>query len=247
MPPSDPSIVLPRSVAPAASSWRAELWFRARRHFLLKFVGTTAYVWLFFIGYFHLLRHPSQPPVDMPLTAFDLWLPAQPAMLLPYLSLWFYIGVGPGLELRLRELLAYGLWVGALCLTGLTLFWLWPNQVPAAWRAEVAALPVFSLLHGVDAAGNACPSMHVAAAVFTAMRVHDTLRRCGAPALLRWVNAGWCLAIAYSTVAVRQHVLVDALSGAALGALFAWPSLVWRPGAVRLAPADAAAPQVARY
>lgn len=209
--------------------WRSALGRRLVSHLPLKIVGVSGVTWVFFLGYFELLRHPAGAAVVMPLTAVDQWVPAQPAMLAAYLSLWFYIGVGPGIELKLRELVVYGLWVGALCLTGLALFWAWPTQVPPAWRAELAAHPLFAMLQGVDAAGNACPSMHVAAAVFTAIRVDDTLRRTGVPAALRRFNALWCLAIAYSTVAVRQHVALDALAGALLGAAFAWPSMRWRP------------------
>ena len=78
-----------------ALPWTAEIALRMRRLFLLKLVGTIAFTWLFFIGYFQLLRHPTQPPITMPLTALDLLIPFQPYTLAAYLSLWFYIGVVP--------------------------------------------------------------------------------------------------------------------------------------------------------
>ena len=53
------------------SPWTAEIWLRMRRHFLVKLVGTSAFTWLFFIGYFHLLRYPAYPVTMMPLTALD--------------------------------------------------------------------------------------------------------------------------------------------------------------------------------
>ena len=83
---------------------------------------------------------------------------------------------------------------------------------------------------GVDAAGNACPSMHVAVAIFTAIWVEHILRGAGAPAWLRLVNGLWFAAIVYSTLAVKQHVVLDAVAGAVLGIAFAIPSLRWRPG-----------------
>ena len=86
---------------------------------------------------------------------------------------------------------------------------------------DVSGFAGFSLLQGVDATGNACPSLHVATAVFTAVWVERLLRIVGVPPALRWLNLGWVLAIAYSTVAIRQHVVLDAVAGAALGALFA--------------------------
>jgi membrane-associated phospholipid phosphatase len=140
-----------------------------------------------------------------------------------------YVGVAPGLQLRFKELVVYGLWAGALCLTGLALFYFWPTQVPTLAR-ELSDFPGFAILQGVDVAGNACPSMHVAIAIFTAIWVEHILRQAGAPLVLRLVNAAWFAAIAYSTLAVKQHVVLDVLAGALLGIAFAGPSLHWRPG-----------------
>ncbi len=85
------------------------------------------------------------------------------------------------------------------------------------------------MLQGVDAAGNACPSMHVAAAMFTVIRVEQVLRDARTPVVLRLLNLLWFAAIAWSTLAVKQHVVLDAVAGALLGIAFAVPSLRWRP------------------
>ena len=217
---------MPPSPSP---SWTAEIALRIRRHLLLKLVGTTAFIWVFFIGYFHLLRHPTQPPAVMPLTALDALIPFQPQTLAAYLSLWFYVGIAPGLQLTFAELLVYGLWIGALCLTGLGLFHFWPSAVPPM-LPDVSGIPGFEMLRGVDAAGNACPSMHVAVAIFSAIWLEHLLRQAGTPLALRVVNAAWFLAIAWSTLAIKQHVVLDVVAGALLGIAFALPSLRWRPG-----------------
>ena len=94
---------------------------------------------------------------------------------------------------------------------------------------DVSGLTGFAMLQGVDKSGNACPSMHVAIAIFTAIRTEQVLREVAAPGWLRAINIGWFLAIAFSTLAIRQHVALDALAGAALGVAFALPSLRWRP------------------
>jgi membrane-associated phospholipid phosphatase len=57
------------------------------------------------------------------------------------------------------------------------------------------------------------------------------VRALRAPTWMRWVNAAWCLGIAWSTVAVRQHVVLDVVGGLLLGALFALAS---RPGRARV-------------
>jgi hypothetical protein len=218
----------PGPLSHPSQRWASDLGLRFRRYLPLKVVGTTVWTWLFFIGYFHLLREPTGPVTVMPITALDRWIPFQPAALIPYFSLWVYVGVAPGLQLTFRELLSYGLWVSALLLTGLGFFYLWPNQIPTIPK-DPTDFPGFEILRGVDAAGNACPSMHVAAAIFTAIWVDHVFRLVRVPAWLRAVNGAWFLAIVYSTLATRQHVALDALAGAALGIAFAIPSLYWRP------------------
>jgi membrane-associated phospholipid phosphatase len=214
--------------SPTRPPWIQDIGQRLRVHQLLKITGTTVWIWIFFIGYFHLLRHPMHPVTEMPLTVIDHWVPFQPAWLIPYLSLWFYVGIAPGLQRSFRELVVYGLWAGALCIAGLAFFALWPTRVPSL-PLDAGGFPGFALLRGIDASGNACPSMHVAIAIFTACWIEHIFKAAGTPALLRWINLAWFLAITYSTLATGQHVFLDAAGGALLGGVFAWASLRWRP------------------
>ena len=208
-----------------------------RRHLFFKATGTTLWTWAFFVGYFHLLRHVTYPVTIMPLTPLDAAMPAVPAAIVPYLSLWIYVGIAPGLQRTFRELLAYGLWAGLLCTTGLAIFYRWPTRIPPLLFAS-SGFPGFDLLAGIDAAGNACPSMHVAIALFSAIWSDVLLRECRTPAALRAVSWTWFAAITFSTMAIRQHVLVDVVAGALLGVAFAVPSLAWRPA--RASPTKAA-------
>lgn len=86
----------------------------------------------------------------------------------------------------------------------------------------------------MDAAGNACPSLHVATAMFTTIRIEQVLRNAGTPRWPRIINALWFFAIAWSTLAIKQHVVLDAMAGAVLGIVFALLSMRWRPGAQQL-------------
>ncbi len=214
--------------APAHPGWQFELWSRARELFWLKLLGTALWTTAFFVGYFELLRNPVHPVTVMPLTWVDALVPFQPAMLWPYLSLWFYIGIAPGLQRGFGQLMSYGLWTVVLMGSGLAIFYFWPTAVPQL-VLDRSGHPGFALLEGVDAAGNASPSMHVASAVFTAIRLHAVLREVGAPMALRVANGVWALLIAWSTMAVRQHVALDVAGGAALGLVVALASLRWRP------------------
>jgi hypothetical protein len=208
----------------APPDWMADLRHRMLIHLPLKLVGVSAFMWVFFAAYFHLLRYPVHPVTTMPLTWLDHATPFQPYWLGAYLSLWVYTGVAPGLMLRVREMAIYGVWAAGMCLSGLVCFYLWPTAVPHL-ALDVSGYPGFQLLRGVDAAGNACPSLHVAAAVFTAVWIERVLRTMAAAPALRWGNGLWAAAIVYSTLAVKQHVVWDAVCGAVLGGVWAWVSL----------------------
>jgi membrane-associated phospholipid phosphatase len=191
----------------------------------LKALGITAFMALFFVAYFHLLRHPARAVTVMPLTALDRAIPFQPAAYAAYVSLWFYVCLAPGLLRTRRELLAYALWAAGLCLAGLACFYFAPTAVPPRPADPGAQYPALALLQGVDAAGNACPSLHVATALFSAIWIDRLLRGIAAPGALLWANCAWLTLIVYSTLAIRQHVAIDVVAGAALGAVFGWASL----------------------
>jgi PAP2 superfamily len=221
MSPSPPSTLPAPTLAPP---WQTLLVQRMRYLWWLKFLGVCIFMWLFFAGYFHTLRHPVHEVVVMPLTWLDHAVAFQPRALWIYLSLWVYVGVAPGLLLRFRELVVYALWIGALCLVGLACFHFWPTAVPRP-ALDLTAYPGFALLQGVDAPGNACPSLHVATAVFTALWVEHVLRSIGTPLWLRGANGLWVGAIVWSTLATKQHVAWDVAGGFALALVFAALSL----------------------
>ena len=114
--------------------------------------------------------------------------------------------------------MAYGLSALLLALVGLLIFFFWPTAVPAM-DVDWSRYPAFAFLKTVDASGNACPSLHAAFAVFTAIWLQRIFRQANAGLLPGLLNGLWCLAILYSTLATRQHVLIDAMSGAALGGI----------------------------
>ncbi len=192
-------------------------------HFWFKSLGTTAFMAAFFTAYLYLLRHPAVPATIMPTTIVDDLVGFDPLALPFYLSLWPYVSLPPMLMLTRREIIGYGAWIGSLSLLGLSIFYFWPSAVPPA-NIDWAQYPGMAFLKGVDAAGNACPSMHVATAVFSSFWLHGQLPRLGLGSRARLANIAWCMAIAYSTLATKQHVAIDVLTGAVLGFLVAWYS-----------------------
>lgn len=235
MPPSPPALnrPAPGATAPPASvagragtAWAGQLLRRVQHRFWLKFLGISGFMWVFFTAYFHLLRHPVRPVTVMPLTAVDEWVTFQPWAFWAYVSLWVYVGIPAGAARTLREVLRQGAWAAALCGVGLACFYAWPTAVPAAGQAlDSARHAGFAALQGLDAAGNACPSLHVATALFAAAWNQRLLRELRAPRWASGVNALWAGLIVYSTMAIKQHVFLDVLGGTLLAAVFAALSL----------------------
>lgn len=185
-------------------------------HFWFKMFGTMAYTFIFFVGYVYLLKHPSFDTFTVPVIWLDSVIAFNPAALPIYLSLWFYVSIPPMLMLTRRQVVTYGVRITGLCVAAFTFFYLWPNAVPPA-DIDWAKYPGVAFLKGVDAAGNACPSLHVATAVFSALWLHWRFKSLGLGGGVQWANALWCVAIAYSTLATKQHVAVDVVAGVALG------------------------------
>ena len=209
------------------SPWYRQLAKAIRRHLVLKSIGTTLFISLFFGAYFYLLNSPAYSTTVMPFTPLDRLIGFEPLAMPLYISLWVYVSLPPALLATRRELHGYGSAMAGTCLAGLVIFYFWPTAVPAA-DIDWARYPGVEFLKSMDASGNAFPSLHVATAIFSGLWLHHLLRRFGGPPWLLIINGLWCIGIIYSTLATRQHVAVDVLGGLLLGALGAGLSLRYR-------------------
>ena len=198
------------------NAWSRDFYRRLIAHWPLKTVAIPAALAAFFLVYFYLLDHPPGSVAIVPIVALDRWISFQPFAIVPYASLWLYVALGAGMARGRRELSVYAAAVLGMSLFGFGVFLVWPNATPS-FAIDWSQHGSVAFLKRVDAAGNACPSLHVAFAVFTAIWIERLLRLIGSP---RWVRAGnalWALAIVYSTLATKQHLVADALAGAAIG------------------------------
>jgi membrane-associated phospholipid phosphatase len=191
-----------------------------RTLWVAKVTGTILSMPVFFVVYFWLLKHPLFPITIIPATAVDRMTGFWPEALPLYASLWLYVVLPPMFLRNRRELGSYGLAAIGLSAIAFVFFLFWPTSVPK-FETDWSQHPTFAFLKTVDASGNACPSLHVAFAVFTAIWLRHLLREMGAGHLVRALNWLWCLGITYSTIAIRQHVALDVLAGAVLGAIVA--------------------------
>ena len=178
---------------------------------------------VFFTAYFFLLKNPAFPVTVMPLLAMDHWVVFSPLALIPYFSLWVYCSLPVMVMPERARLINFGIWIGVMCLFALSIFYFLPSAVPAA-NIDWSQHPGVSFLKAVDAAGNACPSMHVAAAVYSSFWLYWLLAELRMGWRAQSVQIIWGLAIVYSTLATKQHVSLDVWAGIALGIAFAWGS-----------------------
>jgi membrane-associated phospholipid phosphatase len=190
-------------------------------HFWFKFIGTTAFTYLFFVAYIYLLKHPAFPVTFIPEIVVDRYIGFNPFALPLYLSLWVYLSLPVMLITTRRTIIEYGFWIAAMCTVGLTAFYFWPSAIPSA-HIDWSRYPGMDFLKCADAAGNACPSLHVATAAFSCFWLNQQLQSHGLGTGTRAFSLLWCLGIVYSTMATKQHVVIDVIAGVALALAFAW-------------------------
>ncbi len=201
--------------------WRSECAGRIMHLWFFKATGTALFAGIFFYSYFALLQSPVYPVTLMPTTWVDDHIALWPPAFYFYVSLWLYTALVPALQKSLLWLIGYGCAMGALCLTGLLFFLFFPTAVPFSpdsWPADAG----LSILRKVDMSGNACPSLHVATAAFTAVCMHKLLRDMHCPPWLQVSNWVWCALIVYSTMGIKQHVMWDVAAGLVLALVFAF-------------------------
>ncbi len=189
---------------------------RLRAHPVVKAAGLTCGMTVFFVAYFAVLSHPRFPVTVVPELALDRAIPFSPGWVLPYFSLWVYVSLYPSLLTERRELVHYAVAAIGLSIAGLAIFFFWPTVI-AQPAIDWTQYPSVAFLKTVDAAGNVCPSLHVAFAAFTACALQRLLIETGVARACRWLSLLWACAIIYSTLAIKQHVTLDVAAGLALG------------------------------
>lgn len=192
---------------------------------LAKTLSTTGLTGLFLTGYIYVSRHPMFAVTTMPALPIDHWIGFHPQAVVVYLSLWLYLTLGVALMGRAAELVRF--WTAAMSLAcaGIVCFSLFPTAIPPA-MATWGHSSLFAFLRDADECGNACPSLHTGFAVLLCAVIDSVLPRGGRASVLRLGNALWAAAIIWSTLAIKQHVVLDDIAGAVLGlgavAIFRW-------------------------
>jgi membrane-associated phospholipid phosphatase len=192
---------------------------RLRAHSTLKLALTFGLALAFCLPYFALQRFPLRPPRTLPLSPLDAWVPFRPGWAVVYQSLYLLMPAVAWMADSAESLRRYARGFLLLAAAGFAVFLAFPVAGPRPALAAEAGL--YGLLVRYDAPLNSFPSLHVALAAYSLLFAHHLLAGADPSARrLVWPGAGWTAAIAYSTLATKQHYAVDLPAGLLL-ALFA--------------------------
>jgi membrane-associated phospholipid phosphatase len=190
----------------------AEAFIRFKHLWWLKAIGTSLFMVVFFRFYFSIMHAPASVVSLQTLTTLDLLIPFQAQWFYLYASLWVYTSIAPALMPSFLKLLEFGIFISLLCAIGLMIFNYFPTAVPYD-TSQLANADLLKLLHDIDQTGNAFPSLHVACAIFCGLSLNKTLKDIQTPNFMRYINLLWCLGIVFSTLAIKQHSLLDVGGG----------------------------------
>jgi membrane-associated phospholipid phosphatase len=195
-----------------------------KAEFRLKMALTVLLNIVFWAGYGFLGRYAFFPVYDMNATALDRMIPFLPE---PwswiYLSYYALSGGLPWFLPDRASIRRYVVCVAVMVVVSFSAFLVLPTRVirPAMIGDGFA----MNLIVGLDGTMNACPSLHAAFIISMsglAWRVFGT-------AIPRWLIvfcSVWFAAVLYSTIAIRQHYVMDLVAGALTGGLAHW--VAWR-------------------
>ena len=154
--------------------------------------------------------------VHVPATALDRAIPLWPAWALVYGSLYWTLIVLPVLVVREDEHIRRTVYAYLMVwLTAYACFWLYPTIAPRGDEVDGDGFAVWGLraLYGADPPYNCLPSLHVAHSFVSAFAIGRVHRRVGIAALAAAALVG------LSTLFVKQHYVLDVVSGALLATL----------------------------
>ncbi|CAI0744070.1 PAP2 superfamily [Serratia entomophila] len=153
----------------------------------------------------------------IPPSTIDRWIPFNPAAIWLYLSFFIIIPFGYLLAPvgRVRWLAA------AMQLTALSagaVYLLWPTTMtyPADGGTGLSSR-LLAALSAVDSRQNCLPSLHMALTVLAVWALSDRRRKLRTALFILWA-----LAIAFSILQLRRHLLIDLVSGALLALFVGW-------------------------
>lgn len=174
------------------------------------------------IALYSALNHPTASVANLG-TPLDQALPVVSILVVPYLIfLPFYWAALVYSYVKGSRFVAFSVAHLAIFLAGSLVFMIYQTTVirPAILSQDLFS-PALNLLYEIDPPYNAFPSLHVAAAVLTAIYSLTIRGRFTTPVLI------FMAIVIPSTVLLKQHYLIDLVGGLVLGGLVGWASFKW--------------------
>lgn len=213
-----------------AAEWVARLAARLRAHLVAKIAVLLGLSIGICVPYFGLQRHQAFAARAGFATTLDLRIPFEPGWIWVYASLALLVPLAPLLTPDRDGLVRYARGLAWLCMLSFAAFLLFPVAGPRPSVVPVDGL--YALIVSVDRPLNSFPSLHAGLAVYSLLHVWRVLRDAHPSPVSRFCVAlcvAWGGSILYSTLATKQHWLMD-LPGGILVACAAH-ALAWRSAA----------------
>ena len=197
---------------------------RLKAEWRLKLVLLVVFNSVFWSGYQVLSRHAFFPMRAVPLTLLDHTVPFQPEpWAWVYLSQFVFTGALPLLLTTREAIRRYSVSLVVMSAVGFAVFFFFPTPGPRPM--EVGGNLAMKWIAAGDGTMNAFPSLHAAFIICMSVLAWRMFGRAH-PLRVVVVAAFLGGAILFSTLATKQHYVLDLLAGAALGWLA--DRLAWR-------------------
>ncbi len=201
---------------------------RLRSELPLKLVLLVVLNLWVYLPYHFLQWHHFFPATNMRLSFFDRIIPFSDTAVWLYFSVYLLMPVGPFLMNSRRQILRYATGVMLISMFANVVFIFWPTSCPRSGIQGTNA--IYQTLVAMDNPFHAFPSLHAAFAIYSALCGGLVLRQLGLGRSWRVSLWLWSLLILYATLATKQHVVADIISGSALGSgIYACVFLKWIP------------------
>ena len=169
----------------------------------------------FLVGYF-----PLRPVVQLEATWVETAIGFRPGWIWVYVSLYLFMPIGPLLLSERGQLIRYAWGMSGIAAAACLVFIVIPTAT--ARPAEAPDAPgLYRLIVTLDPVTNSVPSLHCAFAAYSV-----GVARIATPRRWRFGLWLWFTLICFSTLATRQHMLLDVVTGVALGGVAYL--MVWR-------------------
>jgi membrane-associated phospholipid phosphatase len=173
------------------------------------------------IGYFGTQRFPLYSASTLPETTLDLLIPFSSEWSWMYQTVYIVVAAVALCINRREQHKAFvsGYWF--ILVVCCTFFWLYPIEAPRPASLSSRTLDsMYSIILSYDGLINCFPSLHVALALYSVAHSIVLIKKrtfslyCPIACMTVWLSL-----LCYSTLALKQHYVVDVLAGLALASV----------------------------